>query len=316
MAEREAVDANYYVVMSVAVGTVFALSLLVTGVVLKSEWFLMLAVYYAVLSFGRSYFLVPARRGRTSRSYLIRGYQKVRMAGILFILFQLILLLFIILKRKEGYFYPVPVRVLLSVFILFRLFLLYQDYIISFGGTGPYAMALKCEDALGFLMGILFIVHILFAVSKGSNIPGESLWVVGAAIFGVQILCSGYLLLFSYGKIRSYEMRRSEPAQGEARKGEPGRNEPAQSEARKREPGRNTAHKSGIRKSGVRKVEPRKSEIQRSEPHKSEIRKSELLQKEIPKSEPHTSEIPNSEPPISEVQKVEVHKSEPQKAEP
>ena len=208
-ASRENVDAesvliNGQIVTAMAAGTAFALLMLVCGVLYRTDWLIMLAVCAVLSAFARSYLMLPARKAKNGRSRMIKGYAKYKMSGIVLAAAFLIILLFTIIKHREGFFYPLPALILVAAFSLFKIGATVMDFRVFGDVDGPYAAGLKLMDLGGALMAVLLVVHLVAAIIDGTFVAAGILWIVTAAVFALLLAASGYMVVFADSEIRYF----------------------------------------------------------------------------------------------------------------
>ena len=193
---------NGYVILSKTAGTAAALLFLICGAAGKSEWCLMLAVYFAGTAFVKSYFLASGK-ANTSRARQVRGYQKMQTAGVLLAVLQAAALAFTVLKKDSGFDYPffaMIIVVLLAVWEGWSLFTAGRSGVRETAGAGPEGF--RTAKAEEFLTIFLLLVHVLYALISGSDDAGK-LWILTAVVFAVLILCSCSMVLKARREIRS-----------------------------------------------------------------------------------------------------------------
>lgn len=188
--------------MLVSVGV--AALMLIAGGFYRTDWLIMLAVSYVFSAFARSYLMLPARISVKSRSRMVKGYQKYRIVGMILSGLYLVLLLFIILKRKEGFFYPIPVLVITAGFALFRIAAMLMDFRTFARVEGPYTAGLRLLDLGETVFAVLLLVHLALAIADGKFVASGFLWLVSAIIIGMLMCASAYMVVFADGEIRNY----------------------------------------------------------------------------------------------------------------
>ncbi len=206
---REKVDAesvliNGQIVMAMAGGTLFAVLMLVFGAFYRTDWLIMLAVCAVLSAFARSYLMLPARKAKNSRSRMIKGYAKYKMSGVILAVSFLIMLLFTVIKHREGFFYPLPAIIFTAVYALFKIGALVMDFRVFGEVDGPYAAGLKLMDLGGALLALLLVVHLVAAIIDGTFVAAGILWIVTAAVFALLLAASVYMIVFADSEIRYF----------------------------------------------------------------------------------------------------------------
>lgn len=206
---REKVDAesvliNGQIVIAMAAGTAFAVLLLAAGAFYRTDWLIMLAVCAVLSAFARSYLMLPARKAKSGRSRMIKGYAKYKMSGMVLAVAFLIMLLFTIIKHKEGFFYPLPALIFVALYALFKIGALVMDFRVFGDVDGPYAAGLKLMDLGGALLALLLIVHLVAAIIDGTFVAAGILWIVTAAVFALLLAASVYMVVFADSEIRYF----------------------------------------------------------------------------------------------------------------
>ena len=206
---REKVDAesvliNGQIVIAMAAGTAIAVLLLAAGAFYRTDWLIMLAVCAVLSAFARSYLMLPARKAKSSRTRMIKGYAKYKMSGMVLAVAFLIMLLFTIIKHKEGFFYPLPALILVAVYALIKIGSLVMDFRVFGDVDGPYTAGLKLMDLGGTLLALLLIVHLVAAIIDGTFVAAGILWIVTAAVFALLLAASVYMVVFADSEIRYF----------------------------------------------------------------------------------------------------------------
>ncbi|MBP3902222.1 MAG: hypothetical protein J6D53_12360 [Blautia sp.] len=208
-AAREKVDAesvliNGQIVMAMAAGTAFAVLMLVSGALYRTDWLIMLAVCAVLSALARSYLMLPARKAKNSRSRMIKGYAKYKMSGMILAVSFLIMLLFTVIKHREGFFYPLPAIIFAAIYALFKIGALVMDLRVFGEVDGPYAAGLKLMDLGGALLAVLLVVHLVAAIVDGTFVAAGILWIVTAVVFALLLAASVYMIVFADSEIRYF----------------------------------------------------------------------------------------------------------------
>ena len=202
--DAETVMINGQIVAAMAAGTVFAVLMLVSGALYRTDWLIMLAVCEVFGTFARSYLMLPARKAKNSRSRMIKGYAKYRMSGMVLAVSFLIMLLFTIIKHKEGFFYPLPALIFVAVYALVKIGTLVMDSRVFADSDGPYVAGLRLMDLGGALFAVLLAVHLIAALIDGTFVAAGILWIVTAAVFALLLAASVYMVIFADSEIRYF----------------------------------------------------------------------------------------------------------------
>ena len=213
-------DLGNLAVLSMFAGTVFSFLLFVSGIVCRSNWFLILSIFYAGLSFARSYCYPPVRKGKNTRSRILKGYQKYQIAGAVLLFFSCVVFLYSVLSRG-GYYYPLPIAVLFILFLVGRLLLIILDFQEYQRYVGPAAAGLRMIDFGELILLLLFTVHLVMALTGRNRITPSGLRIPTAVVFGFLALSAGYMIWFAGEEIKTLRVkRRTAAASGSTRASE------------------------------------------------------------------------------------------------
>ena len=135
---------------------------------------------------------------------MIKGYAKYKMSGVILAVSFLIMLLFTVLKHREGFFYPLPAIIFTAVYALFKIGALVMDFRVFGEVDGPYAAGLKLMDLGGALLALLLVVHLVAAIIDGTFVAAGILWIVTAAVFALLLAASVYMIVFADSEIRYF----------------------------------------------------------------------------------------------------------------
>ncbi len=204
---RKIEEANSLIIYLMATGTLMALTMFILGLVFKSDWFLMLAIYFVASSFAKGLFFFPERRNRRTRGFMIRRYENVRFAALIILAVTFVLLILLILKRNQQLLYPLAATIFVIIITIADVFLFVMFY-SSFHGLGRFMDGLRYIKYGDFLVLFLLIIHIISAIFSGNGTAAGPLWILTAVFFAVIIAAAGYLVVYAGNKIQSYMVRR------------------------------------------------------------------------------------------------------------
>ncbi len=201
-----AVAINGMMITNMIVDIAAAVILLLCGMLYRSDWMTMLAISFTLTACARGYLLLPARKSEQVRNK-VRGYQKYKLSGMILSILYLALLLFIVVKRKEGFFYPVPVLIVICVFAVYKILAMVVDSRAFSEADGPYTAGLRILDLVETVFAVLLLIQGVFAAASGAYVAAGMVWILSAAVSCILLLASIYMVVFADGEIRLYSER-------------------------------------------------------------------------------------------------------------
>ena len=201
-----AVTINGMMITNMIVDIAAAVFVLLCGVLYRSDWMIMLAISFTLTACARGYLLLPARRSEQVRNK-IRGYQKYKLSGMILSVLYLVLLLFIVVKRKEGFFYPVPVLIVICALAVYKILAMVMDFRAFSEADGPYTAGLRILDLVETVFAVLLLIQIVFAAASGAYVASGMVWILSAVVSCILLLASIYMVVFADGEIRLYSER-------------------------------------------------------------------------------------------------------------
>ena len=199
-----AVRINQMLTLEIIVSTACAAVMLFAGGWYRSDWLIMLGIVILAGAFARGCLLLPAHRPGRKRSRLMKGYQKYRLSGIILAFFYLAALVFTIVKRKEGFFYPLPILIITVLYAVYRIAALLLDMRLFADAEGPYTAGLRILDLEDAALAFLLIIHVIAAALSGAFVASGFLWILTALISILLLAASVYMVVFADGEIRHY----------------------------------------------------------------------------------------------------------------
>ena len=209
-------ETNNLIVILMVPGTVFALFLLILGLVFHADWFMMLSIYFAGSSFAKRFFYFSERKNRRTRGFMIRRYGNSRAAAVIMMAVLIILFIMLVLKRKQDLFYPFAAMIGIIVYTITDVVLFFLFY-NSYHGLGRIMDGLRYIKYGDFLVLFMLIIHIISAFIGGDGTAARPMWIFSAIVFALLIAGAGYLAVLSGNRIQSFMVRRK-PASAQPRR--------------------------------------------------------------------------------------------------
>ena len=202
---RKPQEINRIISLSRAAGTLFALCALLTSFFARSGWFSLLAVCFAVTSFAKSYFFLPARQGKLTRSQAYQNYKQYYTAGIILLVLYVFAVLTVIVSRKAGYSYPaagIGIILLLAVWKL----VFYRLYLDALDSLGSYMRGVRHIELQEELIVTLLVFHLVLS-PFGPGAPGGFLWIPTALVLAFLAYRAVRMILFAKEKMLRYQKK-------------------------------------------------------------------------------------------------------------
>jgi len=199
-----AVRINQMLTAGMIVSTAAAAIMLFAGGWYRADWLIMLGIVILAGAFARGCLMLPAHRPGKKRSRLLKGFQKYRLSGMILAFFYLAMLVFTIVKRKEGFFYPLPVMIITVLYAVFRIAALVLDMRLFAKTEGPYTAGLRILDLEDAVLSVLLIIHVIAAALSGAFVASGFLWIFTAIVSVLLLAVSAYMVVFAEGEIRYY----------------------------------------------------------------------------------------------------------------
>ena len=203
-----AVTINELQIINMIVDIAAAVFLLACGTLYRSDWMIMLAISFTLAACARGYLLLPGRKSGQSRNK-IRGYQKYKLSGMILSVLYLILLLFIVIRRKEGFFYPLPVLIVICIYSVYKILAMAMDLRAFAETDGPYTAGLRIMDLEETVFAVLLLIQAVFAAVSGAYVAAGMIWILSAVVTCILLLASIYMVVFADSEIRHYSERAS-----------------------------------------------------------------------------------------------------------
>ena len=199
-----AIAINGMTVTAMIIGTVAAVLMLAAGAFYRSDWMIMLAVCFTLSVFARGFLILPVKKVRKTKARIARGYERYRITGLTLTVLYLILLLFVIIKRKEGFFYPLPVLILTLFFAAYKIASLVLNQRAYGDVDGPYTAGLRLMDIGEAAFALLLIVHAVMAIIDRTYVAAGFIWIATAIVMVLLLAASVYMVIFAGNEIRYY----------------------------------------------------------------------------------------------------------------
>ena len=120
---------------------------------------------------------------------------------------NLVILLFIVVKRKEGFFYPVPVLIAVCAYAVYKAFALVTDLRAFAQTDGPYTAGLRIMELGETLFTVLLVIQAVFAEVSGAYVASGMVWILSAVVSLILLLVSLYMVVFADSEIRYFSER-------------------------------------------------------------------------------------------------------------
>ena len=205
-ADPAALAINGMMLTNMIVDIAAAVIMLVCGVLYRSDWMFMLAISFTLGACARGYLLLPVRKSEQTRNR-VRGYQKYKLSGMILSILNLVILLFIVVKRKEGFFYPVPVLIAVCAYAVYKAFALVTDLRAFAQTDGPYTAGLRIMELGETLFTVLLVIQAVFAEVSGAYVASGMVWILSAVVSLILLLVSLYMVVFADSEIRYFSER-------------------------------------------------------------------------------------------------------------
>ncbi|MBQ9064891.1 MAG: hypothetical protein IJ123_05550 [Blautia sp.] len=201
-----AVEINRGMVISITVNTAIAVIMLVFGGWYRTDWLIMLAIGLLISGFARSMLFLPARKPGRVKSRILKGYQKYRLSGIILAALYLVMVVFVVLKHKEGFFYPLPVLLATAVLAVYKIAALVYDMRLFMETEGPYTAGLRIMDLGEALFACMLIIQLIAAALSGVFVADGIIWIVTVVFCALLFAASIYMIIFADGEIRYHSV--------------------------------------------------------------------------------------------------------------
>ena len=183
-------------------GLLFSFLLLITGFFYGSDRLLLMALYFAVLSFSKNYLLRFYGERNKARRQLV-FYQDYRRAASVLLAAQALMLVLLIWERDEEVSYPAASAVLVTLFLAAKVLLFLKSRRAYRRNPGSYALCARLVELGEILTAGVFLLHIgLLLTGAGQDTAGRGQLLM-AAVFGILAMCSVCMLLLALSGIRS-----------------------------------------------------------------------------------------------------------------